>query len=116
MVGEVGKDSNPSGGLRRRSGELGGTELLCDRLDELPSNLAVRDHERPELPQREPITDEIGYGCDRRGAHAFVDERDLAEVVARPEARPLGAAYGDLRLARLDQEKRCSVGALLDHG
>ena len=37
-------------------------------------------------------------------------------MVAGPEARPLGAAYGDLRLARLDQEERRSVGALLDHG
>src|SRR3954466_3478801 len=101
---------------RDASGGLGGAKLLRDRLDELPADLAVGDHERTELPEREPVTDEIGRGGDRRGAHAFVDESDLAEMVARTEARPCRAADRDRRVARLDQEERGSVCAFLDHG
>src|SRR3954454_12028083 len=101
---------------RDGSGGLGGAELLGDRLDELPADLAVRDHERTELPEGEAVADEIGRGRDRRRAHAFVDEGDLAEVVAWAEARACRAAHRDRRVARLDQEERGPVGALLDDG
>ena len=63
--------------------------------------------------KREAVADEVGRRGDRRRAHALVDQRDLAEVVARAEARALGAAHRDGRLARLDQEERGAVRALL---
>ena len=45
-----------------------------------------------------------------------VDERDLAEVVAGPEAGALGAPHRHARLPGNDQEERRTVGALLDDG
>src|SRR6187549_2027824 len=59
--------------------ELGRAELLGQVVEELPADLAVRDHKWLELPEGQPITGEVGGGGDRRRPHALVDQRNLAE-------------------------------------
>ena len=83
---------------------------VCSRFQAMR---AVLLHERPELPVGEPVADELAGGGDRRRARALVDERDLAEVVARRQRRALPAADRDRRLARLDHEERRAARALL---
>src|SRR5439155_12584140 len=58
----------------------------------------------------------IALGRDRRAAGAVVDQRDLAEVVARPELAVLAAPHGDRRLAALDHEEAGAALALLGDG
>ena len=43
--------------------------------------------ERAKLPRRQPVAEKVGGGDDRGGAHAVVDQRDLAEVVTPGERR-----------------------------
>ena len=75
---------------------LGRTELPGDRLQQLPADHPVRLDQRPELPERQPVADELGGGGDGGDADALVDQRDLAEVVARLQVAALLAADGDV--------------------
>ena len=70
--------------------------------------------ERPELPWREEERPEVGRGRDRGRANAFVDERDLPEVVARAERRKRLAADPHVRVPLGDHEEARSRRAFLD--
>src|SRR5438093_6069529 len=82
-------------------------------LEQAPGDLAVPLDERPELPRRQTPALQVGRRDHGRRSNAFVDQRDLAEVVAGAERAPLLAADGDVRLARLDDEEADAAGALL---
>ena len=94
---------------------FGFAQVLGQRLEKLPADDAVRLDEGAELPDREPPAHEVVDGGDRRDAHALIDQRDLAEVVAGPQRRPQLAPDRDRSIARLDQVEGRSAGALLDH-
>src|SRR5690242_15389636 len=65
---------------------LGLAEPLRHHLEQLPRDLGVRLDERPELPRGEAVADDFGLGGHgRRAQRLFVDQRDLAEVVARAD-------------------------------
>ena len=61
--------------------------------------------QRPELPRCQPVALEVALGRDRRRAGALVQQRDLAEVIARPEPAAVLAADGHLCLTGLDHEE-----------
>ena len=62
-------------------------QALGERLQQFPPDGRVSLHERAELPERQAVADELGRRRDRGGACPLVDERDLAEVVARARSR-----------------------------
>ena len=59
---------------------------------------------------------EVALGRDGRRARAHVDQGDVAEVVAGPEAPALLAADGHDGLPALDHEEPCGALALDRHG
>src|SRR4051794_36157713 len=85
-----------------REGLLGGPELTREGLHDGPADRAVLMDERAELPQREPLADEICRGGDGRHPRALVDQRDLAEVIAVRQCRARLTADRDGRLAGLE--------------
>ncbi len=89
-----------------------GAEPPGEGLQQVPRDRRVLLDERPELPIGEPVAHEVGRRGDRRRARAVVDQRDLAEVVARGEAGEFAVARRDRGLARLDDEERGATGAL----
>src|SRR6478609_8306853 len=58
------------------------------RLQELPSDHAVRLDQWPEVPEGDAVAAQLAGGGDRRQPRALVDQGDLAEVVARPHRSP----------------------------
>ena len=61
------------GGLDAGERLLGRSQQARERLHDRPADRAVLLDERPELPQRQSLADEIGRGGDRRHARALVD-------------------------------------------
>src|SRR5688500_2600175 len=87
-------------------------QLARERLEQLPGDARSRLHERPELPDRQAVRDEIGVrGHVRRAIVLLVDQRDLAEMVALLQRRDLAVAHGDGRLALADHEEADPSGA-----
>src|SRR5208283_366756 len=71
---------------------------------------------RAELPECEPVTNQVscsGYGGRARPA---VDQGDLAEVVARAECGDVNAFARDRGLPGVDDEEGGAPGALHNHG
>ena len=48
--------------------------------EQLPGDLGVTLHERPEVPERHDQRPQVGRGGDGGGADAVTDEGDLAEI------------------------------------
>src|SRR4051794_16405751 len=71
----------------RLLGSFGGANALRKRLQQVPRDRSVVLHERAEVPIRQPPAHEVRARRHRRRAHALVDHRELAERVARAEAR-----------------------------
>src|SRR5438093_13640065 len=78
----------------------------------MPRDRGVRLDERPELPGGHPVAAELAVRRDGGRAGALVDQRDLAEVVARAERAALLAALADLGLSGLDHEEPDAAVAL----
>src|SRR5919106_5715269 len=91
-------------------------DLPRERLEDLPSDVRVRLHERTELPGREAVALELAVGLDRRGARPLGDQRDLAEMVAGAERADLLSADLDLGVALANDEEADAALALLRHG
>src|SRR5208337_954831 len=83
-------------------------------LEQLPADHAVLLDERAEVPVGQAVAGEIARRHDRRKARALVDQRDLAEIIARLQGRALLAADEDGRFAGFNDEKRRPARALLD--
>src|SRR5258706_1506543 len=64
---------------------LRGAQPLRQRLQDLPRDGAIPFHQRAELPEREPVANQVGRSGHGSGAGAAVDQGDLAEVVARAD-------------------------------
>src|SRR5215475_203884 len=92
----------------------GGAQHLGHPLQQLPADHAVLFHYRAEVPVGKPITDEFGGGGNRRHARAFVDQSDLAEIVAMLQGRAFLAVDEDRRLTGFDHEEGSAARALLD--
>src|SRR5579859_249916 len=107
--------SRLAGRAEARDHLLGLAQVLRQRLQELPADDAVSLDQRAELPEREPVADEVFRRGDRRDARSLVDQRDLAEVVARPQRRPQLPTDCDADLARLDDVEGGPARAFLDH-
>jgi hypothetical protein len=86
-----------------------------ERLQQRPRHLGMLFDERFELPDRKAVAEEIGRRSDGRRAGAFVDERDLAEVVAGPESGPHFSADADRRISLDDDEESGRAGPLGGH-
>jgi hypothetical protein len=71
---------------------LGVPQPLRKRLQQLPADRRVPLDEQAEVPERDPPAEQIAGRSDRGRARTLVDERDLAEVVARLQRRALLAA------------------------
>src|SRR4051794_27633763 len=85
---------------------LGRANSLGERLKQVPPDSPVLLDERTEVPVGESPADEVCRGGDRCGPSAFIDHRELAERVARPQSGPLLAVHADDGLAVVDQEER----------
>src|SRR5512146_1292867 len=94
---------------------FGGAHAPRQRLQQLPRDRAVALHQRPELPVREAIAHQVRARHYRRRAGTSVDQRDLAEMVARAEHVDWHAAAGDRGLAGVDDVEGRGAGALADH-
>ena len=100
------------GSVRRASGSrLLVVEHLRELLEQLPGDVGVALHERPEVPERHHVGVEVRDGGDRRGPDAVADQRDLAEMAARARAGDLGAADRRDGLAVGDDEEPDAVFA-----
>ena len=97
VVGDLGAVDAGASSVARGSCDL--AEAAGERLQERPGDLRMLLDERPELPGRQPVAEEVGRGDDRGRADAVVDQRDLAEVVARAERGTVLAADRDLGVA-----------------
>src|SRR6185437_11079905 len=96
------------------SGRLFGvTQPLRHRLKQLPADRRVPLDQGTEVPVGEAPANELAGRGYRRRASASVDQRDLAEVVALLQLRARLPAQRHRRLSGVDQEERCSAGALL---
>src|SRR5439155_16919007 len=91
-------------------------EALGHRLQEGPGDAGVGLDERAEVPERQPVAVEVALGAHRRRAGAHVDQRDVAEVVARAEAPALVAADRHDGFAALDHEEPRAALALAGDG
>src|SRR3954466_12313805 len=61
--------------------------------------------DRPEAPDRELVTMDLGVGLDRRAASGLVDQSHLAECLAGAELADLLSVDGDGHLAALDHNE-----------
>ena len=86
---------------------LGVAEQLRQRLQQLPGDRSRSLDERPELPGGRARSGEVGLGRDRRRPRALVDQRDLAEVVARAVARAPRRGRVSRRCPRRSRRSRC---------
>src|SRR5579884_1420393 len=75
------------------------------RLEQRPGDLGGALDERLELPLREAVRGAVARRRDRGRPQPAVDQRDLAEVVARPERAPLLPLDRHLRGPRLEHEE-----------
>src|SRR5216684_490049 len=98
------------------SGADGGTQLLRQRLQQFPSDGSVPFDKRAELPEREPMADQVGSRGYGGRAGTAVDQGDLAEVVARAEGGEFDAFARDHGLPGIDDEEGGAPGAFHDDG
>ena len=68
-------------------GAAGRRAGVAMRLEQLDRDARLLAHERPEVPRRHAPADDVRLRADRRRAVAAGEQRDLPEVVARPERR-----------------------------
>src|SRR5579862_4596915 len=102
-------------GLRGGLARVNGAQPLRQGLQQLPGDGTVPFDQRAKLPERQPVTHQIGRGSHRRHAGTAVDQGDLAEVVSRAEGGDGGAFARDRRLAGVDEEEGGTPGALDDN-
>src|SRR5439155_8896027 len=69
----------------------GGAQPFRQCLKELPGDGAIPFNQRAELPEGEPVANQIRRSGDRGRAGAAVDQGELAEVIARAEGGDLDA-------------------------
>src|SRR5580704_14937961 len=81
---------------------LYGAEAFGEGLEQVPGDGCVVLDERSELPIGQSVADEIGVCGDRRRTCAFVDEGDLAEIVAGGQCCAWPAPDRDGGFARVD--------------
>src|SRR5437764_5170134 len=92
-------------------------EALGHHLEESPGDLRVRLDKGAELPGGEAVAGQIGVGRDRRGAAGlFVDQGNLAEVIAGCELSSFLPVNLDARCPVGDHEEAHAAGALQGHG
>src|SRR4029453_11903430 len=82
--------------------------------EQRPRGGGVALDERPEVPEREAVALEVGRGLDRGAALAAVDDGDVAEVVAWPEAGDLVAVDDHEGLTALHHVEPGAALALAD--
>src|SRR6266508_710376 len=90
-------------------------EAPGERLEHRPRHPRVLLHERLELPGGEPVAEDVRRSGNARRARPFVDQRDLAEVVAGPERGPDLSTHADRRVALDDDEETRGAGSLSGH-
>ena len=88
-----------------RRASAGGAHLLGEGRQHRPGDLGVRLQEGLEDPRGHAQADEVGVRHDGGRARPVVEQRDLAERVARPELAPLLPADLDGRGALRDDEE-----------
>src|SRR6476646_3685618 len=86
------------------------------RDEQRPGDRGVLLDERTELPRRQAVAPDVRLRGDRGRSGALVDQRDLAEEVARAERPPLLAADGHDGFAVLDDEEPDAAAALVRDG
>src|SRR6185369_1559826 len=84
------------------------------RLEELPSDGPVPFDQRAELPEREPVANQVGHSGHRGRARATVDQGNLAKVVARAEGGEMDAFAGDRCFPGVDEEEGGASGSFHD--
>src|SRR5262245_30200686 len=94
----------------------GGPQPLRQRLEQLPSNGPVPFNERAELPEREPVANQVRRSGYRSRAGATVDQGDFAEVVARAEGGGLDSFARDCGFPGVDEEEGGAARAFHDDG
>jgi hypothetical protein len=68
-----------------------GAQLFRERLQQLPSDSSVAFDKRAELPECEPIANQVGCSGDCRRARTAVNQGNLAEIIAGAESGQLDA-------------------------
>src|SRR5579859_2053742 len=104
--------------IRSAPGLLGFLRLAqspAERLQQPVADLGVLAQEGLEAPLGHRRRDQVGLGGDVRAAALHVEQRHLAEVVARTEPAVTAVARGHLRLALEDDEEADAVLAVDDH-
>src|SRR5262249_5079598 len=90
-------------------------QQLCHPLQQLPADHTILLHDRAKVPISKPVTKKVARGGDRRHACAFVNQSDLAEIIAWLQGGTLLAANKNRCLTGFDDEKGGATRALFDH-
>src|SRR4051794_12367277 len=93
---------------------IGNAQSLGKRLQELPPDGRVAFDQRAKFPKRQRVTNQVARSRHGSRARAAVDQRNLAEIVARAERGDLHTFARDDSFAGVDEKKGCASRALDD--